>query len=65
MLISLDESKSEKILFPEGREVAVPQLGVRPQYKVSDFTRSSFSQSEYVVYNEGQVRMRYVLLIKR
>jgi len=45
----------------EGRKVTVPQGKVsnRPEWK-----SSRFSQSEYLVYQESQVRMRYMLRIE-
>ena len=45
----------------DGREVPVPQGKVikQPQYK-----KSYFSQSEYLVYQESQVRLRYVLKMR-
>ena len=49
-----DEKQDKKLKF-DGNEVVVP-VG-RPQRK--NYT-TSFSQSEYLVYKESQVRMRYL-----
>jgi len=45
----------------DGHDVVVPQGKPipQPQYK-----NSSFSQSEYLVYKENQVRLRYLLRLK-
>jgi poly [ADP-ribose] polymerase len=42
-----------EITVPQGKPIAQPQWG-----------NSTFSQSEYLVYDEGQVRMKYVLQMK-
>lgn len=44
----------------DGRDVVVPQAKVAKRAK---WNSSSFSQSEYLVYRESQVRMRYMLEI--
>ncbi len=46
----------------EGRKVIIPQGKPVKQPK---FSKSSFSQSEYLVYRESQVRLRYVLRVSR
>lgn len=45
----------------EGRKVIVPQGKPVRQAK---FDKSSFSQSEYLVYRESQVRLRYALRVQ-
>ncbi len=45
----------------DGRKVTIPQGKPTKQPK---FTNSNFSQSEYLVYKESQVRLRYVLRIQ-
>jgi poly [ADP-ribose] polymerase len=45
----------------EGKKVVVPQ---GKPIKQSKFGRSSFSQSEYLLYRESQVRLRYALRIQ-
>jgi poly [ADP-ribose] polymerase len=52
-----DPSKDTKMTF-EGKEVAVPQ-GKPIQTEHSG--KSSFSQSEYLIYKESQARIRYML----
>jgi poly [ADP-ribose] polymerase len=46
----------------EGKKVIVPQGKPVRQTK---FGSSSFSQSEYLLYKESQVRLRYVLRVQR
>src|SRR5262249_16299136 len=46
----------------EGRKVIVPRGKPMKQDK---FGKSSFSQSEYLLYKESQVRLRYVLRVHR
>lgn len=48
------EFDGKKVVVPQGKPI--PQ----PQYK-----KSSFTQSEFLVYNESQVRLRYVLRVTR
>jgi poly [ADP-ribose] polymerase len=48
------EFDGKKVLIPQGKPV-----------KQSKFSRSSFSQSEYLLYRESQVRLRYVLRVKQ
>lgn len=52
-----DPSKDTDLTL-DGKKVTVPQGKPisQPQYQ----NKSSFSQSEYLVYNENQVRMRYI-----
>jgi poly [ADP-ribose] polymerase len=55
------DPKDDLIWTFEGRKVVVPQ-GVpikQPQY-----AKSSFTHSEYLVYQESQVRLRYALKLK-
>lgn len=42
----------------DGRRVAVPQGRPTP---CPEFSNSSFSQSEYLIYQESQCRLRYLL----
>uniref|UniRef100_G1PAB3 Poly [ADP-ribose] polymerase n=1 Tax=Myotis lucifugus TaxID=59463 RepID=G1PAB3_MYOLU len=42
----------------DGRRVAVPQGQPKP---CPEFSHSSFSQSEYLIYQESQCRLRYLL----
>src|SRR5262249_45158746 len=46
----------------EGKKVVVPQ---GTPIKQSQYSKSSFTQSEYLVYKESQVRLRYVLRVQR
>jgi poly [ADP-ribose] polymerase len=46
----------------EGKKVVVPQ---GKPVKQSQYSKSTFSQSEYLVYKESQVRLRYVLRVQR
>jgi poly [ADP-ribose] polymerase len=48
------EFEGKKVVVPQGKPIA------QPQYK-----KSSFTQSEFLVYNESQVRLRYVLRVTR
>lgn len=54
-----DPSKDTKLSF-EGNDVVVPQ-GNPIQ---TEWTKSSFSQSEYLIYKESQARIRYMLKMK-
>ncbi|BFZ09137.1 hypothetical protein BsWGS_12176 [Bradybaena similaris] len=53
------DEKNDTTLMFDGKKVIVPQ-GVPKA--ISEYSSSSFSQSEYLVYREDQVRMRYLLL---
>eukprot|EP00743_Colponemidia_sp_Colp-15_P002076 GILK01002252.1.p1 GENE.GILK01002252.1~~GILK01002252.1.p1 ORF type:complete len:618 (-),score=140.78 GILK01002252.1:102-1928(-) len=55
-----DPSKDTSIQI-EDKNVVVPQGKAVP---ISDWSQSSFSQSEYLVYKESQVRLRYLLKIR-
>jgi poly [ADP-ribose] polymerase 2/3/4 len=44
----------KKVIIPQGKPVRQTKYG-----------KSSFSQSEYLVYRESQVRLRYVLRLQR
>lgn len=46
----------------EGKKVIIPQ---GKPIKQKQYSRSSFSQSEYLLYKESQVRLRYVLRVQR
>jgi hypothetical protein len=46
----------------DGQKVTVPQGTVKPNPAMKG--SSSYSQSEYLVYNEEQVRIRYVVRMK-
>lgn len=54
-----DESQDTQITI-DGCKVVVPQGEPKPKPNL----RSSFNQSEYLVYQESQVRMRYLLTIE-
>ena len=56
--ISSADPKLDTRIKVEGREVSVPQ---GPPVTQAPFTGSSFSQSEYLVYEESQARIRYLL----
>jgi len=45
----------------EGRKVVIPQGKPIP---VKEYARSSFDQSEYLVYSESQARIRYMCQVK-
>lgn len=53
------DPKFDKAIDLDGKKVIVPQG--KP---ISTNISSSFSQSEYLVYNEGQNRIRYLLKMK-
>jgi hypothetical protein len=53
------DPKSDAILKLDGYDVKVPQAAPKPRN-----IQSTFSQSEYLVYQESQVRMRYLLTIE-
>jgi poly [ADP-ribose] polymerase len=55
------DPKQDIVVDIEGRKVAVPQGKVA---KRTEWNKSRFSQSEYLVYKESQVRMRYMLRIE-
>ncbi len=46
----------------DGRKVIIPQ---GKPIKQSQYSKSSFTQSEYLLYQESQVRLRYVLRVQR
>ncbi len=46
----------------DGNKVVVPQ---GKPIKMSQYSKSSFTQSEYLVYKESQVRLRYALQVAR
>ncbi len=46
----------------EGKKVIVPQ---GKPIKLKEYAKSSFTQSEYLVYSESQVRLRYALQVTR
>lgn len=54
-----DPSK-DTVLKLDGNDVVVPQgKPIKGEY-----TKSSFSQSEYLIYNENQNQIRYLLKLK-
>jgi poly [ADP-ribose] polymerase len=53
------DNKNDVTLKLDGKSIVVPQG--KPK-KVPEYSSSSFWQSEYLVYREDQVRMRYLLL---
>jgi poly [ADP-ribose] polymerase len=55
------DPKSDIVMKFDGRKVTVPQGKPVAQSK---WSKSSFSQSEYLLYKESQVRLRYVLMLK-
>jgi hypothetical protein len=57
MILYIPDPKFDTTLTLDGRKVVVPQGTVidRPEYEDSDF-----DQSEYLVYKESQVRMRFM-----
>ncbi len=56
------DPKKDTSMKIDGREVVVPQGKVvhNPKFK----GKSSFNQSEYLIYKESQVRIRYVLKLR-
>lgn len=54
-----DPKKDTEVTF-EGKKVVVPQ----GKPIKTEFTKSHFSQTEYLVYNENQARIRYMLKMK-
>ncbi|XP_061423027.1 protein mono-ADP-ribosyltransferase PARP3 isoform X2 [Lethenteron reissneri] len=54
------DPKKDVTLELDGKQVTVPQG--RP-VQVAKFKQSNFSHSEYLVYNENQCRIRYLLLV--
>lgn len=57
--LSEPDPKFDKIIDIEGKKVTVPQ-GKPISINISSY----FSQSEYLVYNEAQNRIRYLLKMK-
>ena len=55
-----DPKKDTKIKL-DGKEIVVPQ-GV-PLSQAAYANKSSFSQSEYLVYKESQNMMRYLVMV--
>ena len=55
------DPKSDATIQLGGKKVTVPQ---GKPIKQKQYAKSSFSQSEYLVYKESQVRLRYVLKLK-
>lgn len=55
------DAKFDTKIVLDGKEVVVPQGKAIPNPGV---TQTSFSQSEYLVYKESQVRIRYLLKMK-
>lgn len=60
-ILSSPDPGLDTSLTLDGKEVAVPQGRPTKQAKFSD---SHFSQSEYLIYNESQNRIRYLLKMK-
>ena len=54
----VSDPKKDTTLKLEGNAVIVPQ---GKPIDVRKYSHSSFSQSEYLVYKESQVRIRYLL----
>ena len=54
----LSDPKLDTSLDMDGNTVAVPQGA---PIKMNQYSSSSFSQSEYLVYKESQARIRYLL----
>ncbi|XP_027692821.1 protein mono-ADP-ribosyltransferase PARP3 [Vombatus ursinus] len=54
------DPRQDVALELEGHKVMVPQ---GPPVPVPDFQKSTFSQSEYLIYKESQCRLRYLLLL--
>ena len=52
------DPQQDRLISLDGTPVAVPQGRPVPQ---ADSQSSSFDQSEYLVYQEGQQRLRYIL----
>jgi len=55
-----DPSKDTTVQI-EGHDVVIPQ---GPPIKIPKYSKSTFSQTEYLVYKENQCRIRYLLKIK-
>jgi len=55
-----DPSKNTVLEF-DGKKVVIPQ---GPPVRQTQYTSSSFSQSEYLVYKESQQHIRYLLKLK-
>ena len=55
-----DPSKDVSITL-DGKKVMVPQ---GPPIEQPQFSGSSFDNSEYLIYNENQCRIRYLLELK-
>lgn len=54
----ISDPSKDTFLMLDGKKVTVPQGKPvsQPEYQ----NKSSFSQSEYLVYQENQVKMRYI-----
>ena len=58
-----DPSKDETVQM-DGKDVVFPQGKVGPNPLMAGKGHSAYSQSEYLVYQESQCRIRYVLKMK-
>jgi poly [ADP-ribose] polymerase 2/3/4 len=56
------DPKDDITITLDGKKVIVPQ---GKPIKVPAYSKSSFTQSEYLLYKESQVRLRYVLRVHR
>ena len=53
--------KGDKTITLDGKKVVVP--AAKPENR-PEYSNSNFSQTEYLVYREDQVRMRYILRMR-
>lgn len=60
--LSVVDPKNDSKLTFDGRGVTVPQ---GKPVAMKQFSSSRFWQSEYLVYQESQVRIRYLLTFRR
>ena len=57
-----EQTKNIQILL-DGRSVVIPQGLPKPNPRLLG-RKSEFTQSEYLVYKESQVRIRYIIKMK-
>ncbi len=55
------DPKADTSIVMQDKKIVVPQGKPIP---FSEYSGSSFSQSEYLVYKENQARIRYLLKLK-
>jgi poly [ADP-ribose] polymerase len=60
--LSIPDPSKNTSLTLDGKKVVVPQG--KPIQQAAYYRKSSFDQSEYLIYKESQQRIRYMILGK-